>query len=112
MVIVRGWHPTRAGMHGMALAQFARKLSEWSAGLPEPTVVWSHDTGDGDSGLWIEGVREPNAADLKRLEDCRRQQLQNDRRELGYLQERIAVNQANVAVDPQVADTGTPSTRD
>ncbi len=46
-------------------------LDKWADGLPNAQLVWSEDTGDGESGLWIEGVREPNNDDKERLAELR-----------------------------------------
>jgi hypothetical protein len=94
------------------IAEMPALLERWSAGLPNASFVWLHDTGGGDAGLWIEGVRDPNEADIARLMQCRKRQLDNDRRELRWLQKRIEANQSAVAVDPQADSTGKPSTRE
>lgn len=67
--------------HGMPVEEFARKLREWSSGLPEPIVMWTRDSGGGDADLWIEGVREPNDADRHRLEEVKQREDAENRRQ-------------------------------
>ena len=61
------------------VADMVELVRRWSEGLPGARLVMSHDTGGGEPGFWIEGVREPNAADMKRLEECRARQEEDDR---------------------------------
>ena len=66
--------------------QMLELVGRWSEGLPGARLVMSHDTGGGESGFWIEGEREPNAADMKRLGECRERQEGRDRDEYERLQ--------------------------
>ena len=70
-------------------------LREWSRGLPNQILIWSHDTGDGDSDLWIDGIREPTAEDWQRLEECRAWQDQDDRRTYERLRRRFEAGRAD-----------------
>src|SRR3990167_11131360 len=54
-----------------SVEDFIAKITRWSAGLTNPQFVYSLDTGDGDYGLWIEGIREPRPEDFVRLQEAR-----------------------------------------
>ena len=54
-----------------SVAELPGLFSRWSDGLPNARVEFHEDTGGGDMGIWIEGVREPNDEDLGRLEEAR-----------------------------------------
>jgi hypothetical protein len=71
------------------IAQLHERLEQWSAELPNARLVWTQDTGDGDSGLWIEGEREPNEADWQRLREARAHQRRRDEEELARIQRRL-----------------------
>lgn len=76
------------------LLEFQSRLAQWCEGLENPKILWAHTTGDDDpAALWIVSVRNPTAADWKRLRDVRMRQLERDRRELVSIQRRIAVNE-------------------
>ena len=71
------------------LASLSRLLAFWGAGLPEPHLCYSHDTGAGDWGLWIEGVRKPNDEDWARLEAVRQRDREEATRELARIHSRF-----------------------
>ena len=60
----------------------------WANGLPDARLIWTSDTGGGDAGLWIEGVREPTAIDWKRLDEARGRQDAEDRQAFAKLKAR------------------------
>lgn len=72
------------------LDEMLQLLIEWSRGLPDPVFIWDRDTGSGDAGFWIEGVREPNDEDIARLQECRDRRDAEDRRTLERIQRRLA----------------------
>ncbi len=65
-----------------------RLIAQWSTGLPNAYLSWSHDTGGGDCGLWIEGIREPNADDWVRLKEVQEREDKENRRKLEELKRR------------------------
>ncbi len=71
------------------VASFPALLEHWAAGLPNARFFWCEDTGDGDSGLWIEGEREPNAADQDRLEQARTRERANAVRDYRSITEKF-----------------------
>lgn len=58
---------------------FTKLLRNRAKGLDDARVIWSADTGGGDSGFWVEGTRAPEVADLGRLTAAREQRLWNDK---------------------------------
>lgn len=71
------------------VSEMAELVKRWSEGLPNGRLVIMEDTGDGEPGFWIEGEREPNTEDWKRLDECRARQDEKDRREYERLQEKF-----------------------
>ena len=104
-----GWHGNINGCHSSVFFIHGKKIREqrdvpegtydinallnllvrWSQGLPNPRLVHTHDTGDGDWGLWIEGEREPNDEDWKRLEQARHSARQKAERDLADIRRRF-----------------------
>jgi hypothetical protein len=74
-----------------SLNDLPRLLEQWSTGLPNARLCWCRDTGDGDASLWIEGERQPEPADLERLEEARQRERTKDERELERLKEKLAI---------------------
>jgi hypothetical protein len=64
-------------------------FAKWSQGLPGARLTYSHDTGGGDWGLWIEGERDPNGEDWARLEAARERDKEKARREIAYAIQRF-----------------------
>ena len=62
-----------------AVEEFCSMIRERAAGLDDPKVCWSEDTGGGDQGFWVEGTRLPNDEDLARLQVARNDQALQDR---------------------------------
>lgn len=52
------------------VAELPQLFEKWAEGLPDARLVWLEDAGNGDAGLWIEGVREPVEADWQRYEEA------------------------------------------
>ncbi len=71
-----------------SIAELAERLPMWANGLPDARLFWTSDTGGGDAGLWIEGVREPTAIDWKRLDEARARQDAEDRQTFTKLKAR------------------------
>ena len=71
-------------------AQFAA----WAQGLPGARLVYHSDTGDGEPGWWIEGEREPNDEDLKRLREVQDRTEGKERRELERLRGKYGESEA------------------
>ena len=67
-------------------------FDEHAEGLEDPHLNWTHDTGGGDCGLWLEGTRPPNKDDLARLEAARERQRRNDEIELRGIEARRAAD--------------------
>ena len=72
------------------VSEMVELVRRWSEGLPNARFVMCFDTGGGDPGFWIDGVREPNAADWARLEECRTRQEGQDYREYERLKEKFS----------------------
>ena len=72
------------------VADMVELVGRWSEGLPGARLQVCSDTGGGDAGFWIEGERDPNAEDTKRLEECRERQDKQDRRDYDRLKEKYA----------------------
>ena len=70
------------------ISKIIELVAKWSEGLPNGRLVICEDTGDGDPGLWIEGERDPNDADLVRLQECRDRKKKEDLQELKRLTEK------------------------
>lgn len=73
------------------IADIQSIFDRYSVGMPNPRLVWSQGSEDSDPSLWIEGEREPNADDLKRLQECRDREARDDERELAAIQRRAAM---------------------
>ncbi len=107
-----GWHGTLHGcrtsvffIHGKRIreqrhiptgyydvASLPALLAKWSEGLPNARLSWCQDTGDGDASLWIEGVRDPDSDDVRRLEECRERQRRDDTRSWYALVKRYGID--------------------
>jgi hypothetical protein len=72
--------------------EFASLIAERAKGLEDPIVRWEEDTGGGDPGLWVEGVRPPNKEDLARLQSARDRQRRRDRLEIARLRRQYPDN--------------------
>lgn len=106
-----GWRGTVAGcgasvyfVHGKKIAEerhlpefsgpldaFIEKLREWSSGLSNPWINWSHDTGGGDAGFWLRDVRDPQEQDWTRLAEVRQRKEAGERIELERLSKKYGV---------------------
>ena len=71
------------------ITEMLELVNHWAEGLPGSRLVMCADTGAGDPGFWIEGERDPNAEDLKRLEECRARRDRDDRRDYERLQRKF-----------------------
>ena len=68
--------------------QFTELVHGYAEGLDNPHIVWLTDTGGGDCGLWVEGTRAPNVADLERLQKARERIARSDRLTLKSLRKK------------------------
>lgn len=59
---------------------FLALIKEFAEGLENVQVVVSEDTGSGDHGFWVEGVRPPNQTDVEALIEVRRRRDHEDER--------------------------------
>ncbi len=66
-----GWHE---------IEDFVVLLRSLAKGLENPQLVWLDDTGGGESGLWVEGTRPPNQADVEALGAVQKRKEAKDRR--------------------------------
>lgn len=76
--------------HRGSVQEFIGKIQRWSVGLDNPRFIYTHDTGGGDCGLWIEGTREPRVDDMKRLHEARARIRERALQELEWRQRQIA----------------------
>ena len=70
------------------IAKLPNLIMYWAEGLANARLEHHEDTGDGDSGWWIEGERPPNEKDAARLEQARQQLRQKARRDLQWIHQR------------------------
>ena len=79
-----------------AVSDLPRLIKQWSSGLPGARLEWMADTGGGDPGLWIEGMRQPEPADWARLEEARAR-----RRHIAFANTRAALEEFPDLLDSQ-----------
>ena len=63
-----------------SLEAFMELVTKLGTGLTRPMVLLMSDTGSGDPGFWVEGVRTPTLADVEGLVERRRSNERDDRR--------------------------------
>lgn len=84
-------HQAHLPFRRYTLAEFLDKVRALADGLDDPHVIWSNDSGDGDTSLWIEGTRLPNESDVARLNAAKEAQDQMDRINLQQIKKRLKI---------------------
>ena len=75
--------------HGdYSLEEFISKVRQLAVGLARPMVRWMDDTGGGDEGLWVEGIRSPIQQDVEALAKVRRRKDSEDKSALAAIRRR------------------------